>query len=121
VVWARAEDPDGPAGPEDTDFRVQGRRIAPDGAPEEATRTLSGAGEDALAPRVAVSPEGEATVVWKRFNGSHYLVQAGRIAPDGTFGGSQPLSEAGKNAVEPEVAVSPDGTATVVWSRFGGS
>jgi hypothetical protein len=103
-------------------FRIQERRIGPGGAPEEATRTLSGSGQDAADPQVDVGPDGTATVVWRRFDGFHPLVQVRRIAPDGTSEeASQRLSEAGHDAVEPDVAVAADGAATVVWSRFDGS
>ena len=89
---------------------------------EGATRTLSGSTQNALDPQVDVAPDGEATVVWKRFDGFHYLVQVRRIAPDGTAdAAAQRLSESGQDAVEPAVAVAADGTATVVWSRFDGS
>ncbi|HEU5106532.1 MAG TPA: glycosyl hydrolase [Solirubrobacterales bacterium] len=102
-------------------FRVQERRLAADGTPEEATRTLSGSGQDAAAPRLDVAPDGEATVVWQRWDGFHYLVQVRQVAPDGTSeAAAQRLSEAGRDAVEPRVAVADDGTATVVWSRFDG-
>ena len=113
VAWIRSNG---------SDFQVQARRIDPAGDPEAETRNLSGAGQDAESPQVDVAPNGEATVVWQRFNGSHYLVQAHRLDPDGLPAGSaQRLSEPGQNAVEPQVAVAPDGTATVVWSRFDGS
>jgi len=113
VVWTRWDG---------ANFRIQERRIGPDGAPEEATRTLSGSGQDAADPQVDVGPDGTATVVWRRFDGFHPLVQVRRIAPDGTSEeASQRLSESGQDAVEPDVAVAADGTATVVWSRFDGS
>ncbi|HEX6780663.1 MAG TPA: glycosyl hydrolase [Solirubrobacterales bacterium] len=113
VVWS---------GWDGANFRIQERRIAASGAPEESTRTLSGSGQDAADPQVDVAPDGTATVVWRRFDGFHPLVQVRRIAPDGTSEEqSQRLSESGGDAVEPDVAVAPDGTATVVWSRFDGS
>ncbi|HYG96586.1 MAG TPA: hypothetical protein VD741_05700, partial [Solirubrobacterales bacterium] len=113
VVWMRSDG---------ADFRIQTRRIGADGTPEETTLTLSGATQDAMAPQVAVAPDGAATVVWKRFDGFHYLVQARRIAADGTSpGAAQRLSEPKQDAVEPTVAVVADGTATVVWSRFDGA
>ncbi|MDQ2630741.1 MAG: hypothetical protein M3Y75_07175 [Actinomycetota bacterium] len=113
AVWVRSNG---------SDFQVQARRLDPAGDPEEATRTLSGAGQDAEAPQVDVAPDGTATVVWQRFNGSHYLVQAKRVESDGTSEDpAQSLSETKQNAVEPQVAVAEDGTATVVWSRFDGS
>lgn len=102
-------------------FRIQERRIDPGGSPEEATRTLSGSGQDAADPQLDVGPDGTATIVWRRFDGFHPLIQVRRIAPDGTSEeSSQRLSESGQDAVEPDVAVGPDGTATVVWSRFDG-
>ncbi|HEY8501338.1 MAG TPA: glycosyl hydrolase, partial [Solirubrobacterales bacterium] len=105
-----------------TNLRVQERRIGPDGTPEEATRTLSGSGQDALEPEVAVAPDGSALVVWKRFDGFHYLVQSRLVESDGTSeGASQRLSEQKQDAAEPQVAIAPDGTATVVWSRFDGN
>ncbi|MGN6816098.1 MAG: glycoside hydrolase family 26 protein [Solirubrobacterales bacterium] len=105
-----------------SNFLVQARRIAPDGKPEEGTKNLSATGRDAAAPQVAVAPDGTATVVWKKFDGSHYIVQDRRILPDGTReASSHTLSEAKQDAVEPQVGVSADGTATVVWSRFNGA
>ncbi|HEX6601088.1 MAG TPA: glycosyl hydrolase [Solirubrobacterales bacterium] len=113
AVWIRSNG---------ADFQVQARRIDPEGELEAATRTLSGAGQDAEAPQVDVASDGEATVVWQRFDGFHYLAQARRIAPDGTSADpAQRLSEPKQDAVEPQVAVAPEGTATVVWSRFDGA
>jgi hypothetical protein len=113
VTWVRSNG---------TNFVVQARRILPSGTPEESTKTLSVSGQDAAAPQVAVSPGGAATVVWKRFDGAHYLVQERRIAADGTLEAStHTLSEGGQDAVEPQVAVDGNGKATVVWSRFDGS
>jgi hypothetical protein len=110
VVWTRWDG---------TGFRVQERRISPDGSPEEATRTLTGAGQNAFDPQWDVSPAGEATVVYKRFDGFHYLAIVRRVAPDGTAEvPSQRLSEAGRDAVDPQVAVAADGSALAVWSRF---
>lgn len=113
VAWVRSDG---------ANLLVQARRIAPDGTPEESTKNLSTTGQDAAAPQVAVAPDGTATVVWKKFDGSHYIVQERRIAPDGTREASfHALSEAKQDAVEPQVGVAADGTATVVWSRFDGS
>jgi len=113
VVWTRWDG---------ADFRIQERRIGVDGTPEEATQTLTGSGQDAFDPQVDVSPSGEATVVCKRFDGFHYLVLMRRVAPDGTAEtAAQRLSESGRDAVEPQVAVAADGSATAVWSRFDGT
>lgn len=113
VAWTRSDG---------SSFLVQARRIAPDGTPEESTKNLSTTGHDAYEPQVAVAPDGTATVVWKKFDGFHYLIQERRIAGDGTReASSHTLSEAKQDAVEPQVGVAEDGTATVVWSRYDGS
>jgi len=113
VVWVRFDG---------SHFQVQARRIAPDGSIDPSTKDMSTGGQDAGEPQVAIASDGTATVVWKRFDGSNFIVQERRIAPDGTREASvHTLSEAHQDAVEPQVAVAPDGTATVVWSRYDGS
>jgi hypothetical protein len=39
-------------------------------------QTLSGAGQDAFAPQVAVDSGGNAVAVWRRFDGTNFRVQA---------------------------------------------
>ncbi|MGN6216571.1 MAG: glycosyl hydrolase [Solirubrobacterales bacterium] len=113
VAWTRSDG---------SNFLVQARRIAPDGTPEESTKNLSTTGHDSFEPQVAVAPDGTATVVWKRFDGFHYLIQERRIAGDGTReASSHTLSESKQDAVEPQVGVAADGTATVAWSRYDGA
>jgi len=110
VVWTRWDG---------ANFRIQERRVGAGGTPEEATRTLSGSTQNAFDPQVDVAPTGEATVVWKRFDGFNYLAQVRRVAPDGTAEApAQRLSESGRGAAGPQVAVADDGSAIAVWSRF---
>jgi Glycosyl hydrolase family 26 len=113
VVWIRSDG---------SNFVVQERRVAPGGA-LEATKDLSVTGRDAAEPQVAIAPDGTATVVWKRFDGAHFQIKERRIGPGGALEepSSHTLSETGRDAVGPQVAVAPDGTATVVWSRFDGT
>ncbi len=113
VAWTRSDG---------SDFLVQARRIFADGTPEVSTKNLSTTGQNSFEPQLAVAPDGTATVVWKKFDGSHYLVQERRIAGDGTREESfHTLSASKQDAAEPRVGVAEDGTATVVWSRFDGS
>ncbi len=103
-------------------FTVYQRRIGPDGVPQSGVTALSAPGQDALAPAVAVAPDGTATVAWIRFDGANFVVQVRRITPDGGLGAEAlNFSGAGGDAAAPQVAVAPDGTATVVWKRFNGS
>jgi hypothetical protein len=115
VTWIRSDG---------ANFLVQARRVDPSGTPEESTENLSQAGHDAAAPRVDVGSDGTATVVWKRYVEGHYLVEERRLTPAGERLPSESanvLSEPGQDAVEPAVAAAPDGTATVVWSRYDGA
>jgi hypothetical protein len=110
VVWSAGDG---------SNFAVYERRIGPGGAPGPV-KLLSTPSEDAFSPRVAVAPDGTATVVWVGFDGSYFLIYGRRIGADGTLGSIKSLSVTGRDAGEPDLAVAPDGTATVVWKRFDG-
>src|SRR5918995_1680943 len=71
--------------------------------------------------QVAADSQGRATVVWRAFEESDFLqqIKALRLGADGSPGSVHTLSEAG--AATPQVAVDPQGRATVVWERGGGS
>jgi Glycosyl hydrolase family 26 len=115
VVWIRSDG---------SSFVVQARRVGPDGTLAAATETLSETGRDAADPQVDVGGDGTATVVWKRFDGSRYLVEERRLTAAGALlpaAASNVLSEPGQDAVEPAVAAAPDGGAAVVWSRYDGT
>jgi hypothetical protein len=105
VVWSRY---DGAI------FRIQARRRTAAGG-LSAVQTLSAAGQHAQAPQVAVDRNGNALVVWYRFDGTNYLIQARRRTASGGLSAAQTLSEAGQNAVNPQVAVDPNGNAVVAW------
>src|SRR3954451_21395394 len=115
VVWIRSDG---------SSFLVQARQVDPARAPDASAATLSAAGRDAAAPRVDVGSDGTATVVWKLYDGGHYLVEERRLTPAGNLlpaGSSNVLSEPGQDAVEPAVAAAPDGGAAVAWSRYDGA
>jgi hypothetical protein len=112
AVWARDMG---------ADKIIQERRIAPSGA-LGAVHDLSATGNDAELPRVAVAPDGTATVAWDRFNGAETIVQERRIAPDGTPDATtHDLSATGQYGSDAHVAVAPDGTANVIWQRNDGA
>jgi hypothetical protein len=98
-------------------YVVQSRRIAADGTPGPV-EDLSASGHSGFQPQLAVAPDGSALVVWVDSDGSGFLVKGRRLAPDGTPAGAViDLSTATQNEVDPQVAIGPDGTATVVWER----
>jgi hypothetical protein len=83
---------------------------------------LSKAGHHATSPQVAVDPQGNATAVWQRENGSNWIIQSSEHPAGGAW--SEPpdnLSEIGQDAGLPQVAVDPQGNATAVWQRSDGA
>jgi hypothetical protein len=60
-------------------------------------------------------------VVWRRFDGTTYRVQARRRSAAGALSATYTLSGAGYNSGAPQVAMDADGNALAVWSRFDGS
>jgi hypothetical protein len=85
--------------------------------------SLSAAGGSVDDLRLAVSSDGLATVVWRRYSGSEWIVQTRTSDTSSAFGSDLPidLSEVGENAYDPQLAVSSDGSVTVVWRRSNGS
>jgi hypothetical protein len=100
---------------------VQGLRLNSAGNPLSPPLLLSAPGGDAVEPDLAVGPDGAATAVWERFDGAAFVIQGRRLLADGSLAAPLDLSAAGADAAEPAVAVSPAGTATVLWSRSDGS
>jgi Glycosyl hydrolase family 26 len=99
-------------------FVVQERRIGAGGSPLGPVHQLSASGASAFDARVAVDSNGTATVVWKRYNGTSFVIQERRVDSGGTpEAGVHDLSLPGQFAGQPEVAVRPDGGAVVVWER----
>ncbi len=103
-----------------SDYVVQAS-VRPAGEPWGKPVTLSEAGEEASEPQVTVNPAGDAVVVWQRFNGSDYVVQASVKPASEPWGKPATLSEAGQEASQPHVAVDAAGEATAVWRRYNGS
>ncbi len=82
---------------------------------------LSEAGQSAVNPQVAVGPDGATTITWARDNGDNIIIQARtRPAVGGDFGGVVSLSESGRDAKYPQVAVGADGATTITWQRRRG-
>ncbi len=82
---------------------------------------LSAAEQDAEEARIAVAPDGTATVVWERDNGTDSIIQASVRPPGGEFGPPEDLSAPGADSFAPEIAVGPDGRVTAVWVREVGA
>lgn len=103
---------------------VQVRRRAPDGA-LTAIQALTGQVADGPhgplieAPRMAVAPDGAATVAWLRYGADDSnrsaAVRVLRRGPGGGLSTAQTLNPGGSGAYTPRIATDPRGNATVVW------
>jgi hypothetical protein len=89
---------------------------------------LSGAGQDASSPRVAVDPNGNAVFVWQRDDGTADCggspcsrIQARARSAAGVLSAVLTLSPAGKWASRPRVAIDASGNAVFVWERWDGA
>jgi hypothetical protein len=111
VVWQRHDE---------TNTGIQAVRIAPNGAPG-TVQDLSAAGRIATEPRLAVDPQGLATVVWRGFDGKTLRIQAVQIRADGSPGWVKTLSAPEASGVRPEVADGPQGRPTAVWDLDDGA
>ncbi len=102
------------------DFIVQAAtRTA--GGTWSAPRDLSATGQNAETPRLALNAAGDAVAVWRRFDGSNFVVQGAALDAGSNWGEALILSATGENAVAPQVAIDGAGIATAVWSRSNGS
>ncbi len=102
------------------DYRVQARARSAAGA-LSAVQTLSGAGQSAELPQVAVDADGDAVFTWMRFHGSNNRAQARALSAGGALSTVQTLSLAGQDASSPQVAVDADGDAVFTWDRSDGA
>jgi hypothetical protein len=99
-----------------SDSRIQAAS-RPAGGSFGAVETLSDAGLDARAPRIALDAAGDAAVAWRSDNDVQIRVRAAIRPAGGSFGAPQTLSDAGQDAGAVEVAIDPEGNALAVWTR----
>jgi hypothetical protein len=97
---------------------------APADASFSSVGTISAAGNDADHPQVAMAPDGDAVFTWEGLDGSDrcfgnqcQLIRARVRSGDGTLSTVQTLSDPGRSAELPQVAVAPNGDAVFVWQR----
>ncbi len=91
-------------------------------APADLTDYLSVAGTGADNPQVALNAAGDAVVVWRQSDGSHWQIykaerQEGSWSVPADL--TDHLSVAGTGADKPQVALNAAGDAVVVWTQLG--
>jgi hypothetical protein len=99
--------------------RIQTRARSAAGT-RSSIQTLSAAGQNASSAQVAVDPNGNAAFAWIGSDGTVARIQARTRSAGGTLSSTQTLSDPGKNADQPRVAVDAGGNAVFLWQRFDG-
>jgi hypothetical protein len=91
--------------------------VRPAGDTWRTPTDLSADNESADDPHVAFDAHGNATAVWTRNNGVSDIAQAVSRPAGGGWQTPFDLSANGADALNPQVAVDPQGNATAIWSR----
>jgi hypothetical protein len=82
---------------------------------------LSPSGADAAEADVAVDEDGDVVFAWERSDGTNIRIQARARSAAGVLSPVQTLSQAGRDATEPDVAIDDDGDAVIAWERSDGT
>ncbi len=104
--------------------RIQSRRIQtatlPTGGSWSAPVSISPAGHRLIQePQIAVDPQGEATAIWQRSDGSNLVVQGATRPTGGSWSKPVELTAGpGQGGQHLQLAVDSSGTATAIWQGF---
>ena len=101
----------------DSDIVIQSRTLSATGTLGEDIQTLSSTGVDSHYPQVGVDDDGDAVATWLRVDAPEYQVQAITLTAGGNPGKPLTLSQPGRAAWTPDVAVAGNGTAVFTWAR----
>jgi hypothetical protein len=81
---------------------------------------LSDPDRNGFPSQVAVDADGDAVFTWSHWDGANFRVQARARSRNGALSAVQTLSDNGRNAGEPQVAVDWSGDAVFTWQRPDG-
>jgi hypothetical protein len=99
-----------------TDEVIEGAE-RPAGGTFSEPEVISSTGIDSSETEVAMDGSGDAIAVWEEIGTTESIVRASLRPPGGEFEGPVDLSETGVSSFGPEIAMTPAGLATVVWTR----
>lgn len=81
---------------------------------------LSSAGEDASDPQICVNSAQQLAVIWKRSDGSNFIIQSTIKFPGNDWELPVSLSAVGQDATQPQLAIDKCGNIVAVWIRGDG-
>jgi hypothetical protein len=101
---------------------IQTRSSTDGGATWSSVVDLSATGQNADKPQIAAAPNNTLTAIWRRYDGSHNIIQTSSSTDGGaTWSSVVDLSATGQNADDPQIAAAPNNTLTAIWYRRDGS
>lgn len=103
-----------------SDRMIQVRTRPPGGSfgPVQDLTTIAAPSSD---PTMALGPDGTVAVGWYRTLGLNQHMPQFRTRPSGgAFGQTKTLDVPGEPAIDPLLAVGPDGAVTAIWTRMDG-
>jgi hypothetical protein len=86
----------------------------------KAPVAISGAGNNASAPQVAMDNKGNAIIAWYQSDGTYSRIYRSEYR-SGAWGAATVISSAGKDAYSPRIAMDNNGKAIMVWFQMDGS
>jgi hypothetical protein len=97
---------------------VQSRSIAADGTlgPIVTRAGVGLPGQPAADISVALGDDGTSGIAWRKFNGTNWVVQAVKVAADGTSGAIHNLSESSVSVGPPDIGAAPPVTPDTAYS-----
>ena len=107
-------------GHEGDDAVARARRISAAGVLGDVL-TLSAPDEIGFSPVVGVDGDGDAAVVWTRYENPDFRIQARRISAAGVLGPIDDVTPDATSNHDYDLAVDPSGDAVVVWPWRAGS
>ena len=100
---------------------IQARRYTYTNGSWLASVDLSAVGGNAQFPQIAIDKFDNAIAVWSRYNGSNGIIQSSRYTNNGSWLAPVDLSETGRDAESPQIAIDNTGNAIAVWRGSNGS
>jgi hypothetical protein len=95
--------------------------LKPYEGPWQPPINLSLPGQSAFNPQIATDALGNATAIWQRFDGHHFIIQTSTLLNEEEWQLPIDLSLPGQDACDPQIALDVEGNKTAIWSRFNGS
>ena len=113
TIWRRSDG---------SNLRVQTRTSTDAGANWSSVVDLSATGQNAREPQIVAAPNNTLTAIWRRSDGSDYIVQTRTSTDAGaTWSSAVNLSATGQNSYDPQIVADSNNTLTAIWRRSDGS